>query len=91
MIKQFSGSTAADFLLYLWEKLERDQFGVACVLLWFVWRVRNDQTHRKHNSSLDQLSELAGEWLFEYQSAQRAVDNPMSPYNGVPLYRGNSN
>ena len=41
MLHEFRGENAAEFLLFMYVKMNKEDFEVFTMVLWFVWRERN--------------------------------------------------
>lgn len=50
------------------------QVEVFSILLWLVWRNRNEWIHKGSPKEANQLVETSGKWWYDFQSAQSGVE-----------------
>ena len=65
-------------ILFMWERTETEDFELFCVILWFLWRSRNEVVHGKEPTPMGSLGEIATMWLEEFLAAnlERTLAGP---------------
>ena len=59
---------------------------MACVIMWFLWRERNNKVHGSRGLALDNLVQMACEWLLEFQTTRAALEERVKYPEKLPPY-----
>ena len=70
IIRALSRLLISYFLVSLFGKLSKDEIESFSVLLWFVWRERNNFVHGNLVRNAPDILDAAGRFLFDYQQAK---------------------